>query len=173
MGCGKSWHNNTTTDGGINWEIQNSSTSNNLEDVFFKDADHGWVVGKGGTILITSNGGELWESSIDSSLSGTYLCDVSFINANTGWVGGYYDDNTKNGVILKTTDGGFSWEKQLNDPQIKSIYCLTCKNESEGFAAGFNGVMLKAVDGGNNWSKISSNVTTCDFWDVFFIDAAG
>ncbi|MEL6971011.1 MAG: YCF48-related protein [Bacteroidota bacterium] len=40
-----------TTDGGANWEIQTSGTSENLFGVFFTDANTGWAVGEEGTIL--------------------------------------------------------------------------------------------------------------------------
>jgi photosystem II stability/assembly factor-like uncharacterized protein len=159
-----------TTDGGATWEAQNSNTSSYLEEVFFLDADHGWAVGSGGTVLFTSNGGSIWESSQDTSLSGVILESVSFINTDTGWIGGYYFNNSLNGVILKTTDGGLTWEKQLSSAPLRSIYCLASKNGTEVFAAGLDGEMLKTTGGGNGWLEIYSSITSSNFWDVFFID---
>jgi photosystem II stability/assembly factor-like uncharacterized protein len=46
-----------TTDGGINWGFQSSGEARFLSDVFCIDALNAWVVGWGGTILHTTNGG--------------------------------------------------------------------------------------------------------------------
>lgn len=63
-----------TTDGGINWSSQFSRTNYPLHDVYFVSIDKGWVVGKYGTILHTTNGGvtfidqEIEETKFNSSL---------------------------------------------------------------------------------------------------------
>jgi photosystem II stability/assembly factor-like uncharacterized protein len=46
-----------TSNGGTDWTIQNSGTSNHLSSVFFTDANTGYAVGDLGTILKTTNGG--------------------------------------------------------------------------------------------------------------------
>src|SRR5262249_3840074 len=49
-----------TSDGGITWVPQNSSTSNELEGVSFPDPNNGWAVGEHGTIVHTGDGGLTW-----------------------------------------------------------------------------------------------------------------
>jgi photosystem II stability/assembly factor-like uncharacterized protein len=46
-----------TTDGGTNWSVQSSGTTDNLSSVYFTDANTGYVVGGNGTFLKTTNGG--------------------------------------------------------------------------------------------------------------------
>jgi hypothetical protein len=46
-----------TSDGGTNWAIRPTGTSQNLKRLFFTDALTGWAVGDDGTILHTTNGG--------------------------------------------------------------------------------------------------------------------
>lgn len=46
-----------TTNGGINWVIQNYAPSQTLNAVYFLDKDTGYCVGRYGTILKTTNGG--------------------------------------------------------------------------------------------------------------------
>jgi hypothetical protein len=46
-----------TTDGGANWTLQNTGTTNGLYSLYFTDADTGWAVGLNGTIIHTTNGG--------------------------------------------------------------------------------------------------------------------
>ena len=49
-----------TTDGGATWIDQTVPTQANLNAVLFRDANEGWAVGDGGTILYTSDGGVTW-----------------------------------------------------------------------------------------------------------------
>ena len=49
-----------TNDGGINWTMQLSGTTNRLWGVSFTDENNGIVVGWEGTILKTTNGGLNW-----------------------------------------------------------------------------------------------------------------
>ena len=46
-----------TTDSGANWTAQTSGTTNWLSSVYFTDANTGYAVGAGGTILKTTDGG--------------------------------------------------------------------------------------------------------------------
>jgi len=159
-----------TSDGGENWTQQESNSNEYLRDIYFLDANHGWAVGENGTVLITSNGGTLWEPSPEPYLSGNDLYEVTFIDTENGWSCGNYNNGTVNGAILKTTDGGLSWEMQLTNQEINPMYCLSNMNGLSGFAAGAHGEMIKTANGGNSWEMASSSVTTCDFRDVFFFD---
>ena len=46
-----------TTNRGTNWVPQQTGTHQWLMDISFSDANNGWVVGGGGTMLHTTNGG--------------------------------------------------------------------------------------------------------------------
>ena len=87
-----------TIDGGNNWIIQSSGTTNALLGVSFADADHGTAVGASGTIVRTTDGGNNWVSQTSGTTNA--LEAVSFTDANTGTVVG------ENGIVLRTTDGG-------------------------------------------------------------------
>ncbi|MFQ5499597.1 MAG: WD40/YVTN/BNR-like repeat-containing protein [Candidatus Zixiibacteriota bacterium] len=71
---------------------------NNLNAVSFTDANVGTTVGKGGTILRTTDGGDTWVSQ--SSGKANWLTSVFFTDANTGTAVG------SGGTILRTIDGG-------------------------------------------------------------------
>ncbi len=75
-----------TSDGGLNWVVQESGTDNGLNSVWFTNDETGWIAGNNGTILYTSNGGEYWELSpcpVEENLYST-----CFVNQQTGWIGG-------------------------------------------------------------------------------------
>ena len=90
-----------TTDGGNNWTIQSSGTTQTLWGVSFTDANNGSAVGESGTILRTTDGGARW--SPQTSGTALNLRAVSFTDGNNGTAVG------EGGVILKTTNGGSTW----------------------------------------------------------------
>jgi photosystem II stability/assembly factor-like uncharacterized protein len=116
-----------SSDGGKTWGIQAPLDSGAI-NVHFINGEIGWVVGFDGLILHTSDGGRIWVRQ----QSGTkmHLKSVWFIDENTGWaVGGwdegdrYEDESGKpregwfEGIILRTINGGQTWESV--EPPIK------------------------------------------------------
>jgi photosystem II stability/assembly factor-like uncharacterized protein len=94
-----------TTDGGVNWGLQSSGTTNLLGGVWFTDANTGVAVGgqagcgPGFSLIVrTTDGGVTWKRQ--STGSDQPLWAIFFIDANTGWAVG------DAGVILHTTTGG-------------------------------------------------------------------
>ena len=86
----------------------------------------------------------------------------SFINQNTGWLA------SDKGGIIKTTDGGISWQDFTIDTNIRLV-SLCFLNESTGFSCGFTGKIYKTINGGINWqisySKESDSLYCIDFAD--------
>ncbi len=87
-----------STDQGVTWASQISTTNEDLFGVCFKDANNGTAVGSGGTILTTSNGGTSWRNNFSGTTQALY--SVSFTNPDTEIIVG------ANGIILRTTSGG-------------------------------------------------------------------
>ncbi len=74
---------------------------------FLEDAQHGWAVGEGGTILTTVDGGQSWRPQ--ASGTATSLSAVQFLaDGQHGWAVG------DGGTILTTPDGGQSWRQLEN-----------------------------------------------------------
>ena len=61
----------------------------------------------------------------------------------------------QNGVIVKTTDGGQTWE-QINSNTNTNLHLLRFANGNIGFACG-DDTFLKTTDGGNTWTKMETN----------------
>src|SRR6185295_15485681 len=73
--------------------------------------DRAFVVGYGGKILETTNGGTTWEvrpSGTENSLFG-----IEMVNEREGWIVG------QEGLVLHTTDGGKSWQPQESNATFK------------------------------------------------------
>src|SRR4029078_12023031 len=79
-------------------------TGASLLSAAFLDANTATLVGIGGTILCTNDGGVTWIAQ--DSGTNAYLSVISFTDLNTGTVVG------SNGTILRTTDGGATWSSQ-------------------------------------------------------------
>ena len=100
----------------------------------------------------------------------TTLRYLSFIDSLTGWAAG------EAGTIIRTTDGGNSWEVQNSTVQtfIRDIFfidknlgwAITDKDEFP-----FNSVILKTTNGGNFWSAENFPDTSEYIKTIFFFDS--
>ena len=89
---------------------------------------------------------------------------MHFVDENTGWVVGNI------GVVLKTTDGGSSWEAQ-EMPTTCSFNDVYFTSSTTGCVVGSDaweiGIIFNTVDGGSTWSSQEADETLND---VFFLD---
>lgn len=107
-----------TQDGGLTWQtITIPNQAKYLRALKFVGSNHAWAVGRNGTILHTSNGGNVW--SIQSSNVDTTLFDIDFADTQNGLIAG-------NGYVLYTHNGGINWytanvsiQEFTTNPQLK------------------------------------------------------
>ena len=91
-----------TTNGGATWVSQATSAHKHLLDISFTDANNGWVVGEGGTILHTTNGGISFVD--DATTQPTeFILDQNYPNP--------FNPNTK-----------ISWQSPVASQQTIKIY---------------------------------------------------
>jgi photosystem II stability/assembly factor-like uncharacterized protein len=162
------------------WTKQNSGISEDLNGVYFVDANTGWAVGKHGkdtgVILKTTNGGTTWVIQNNDKEKSKNLNGVYFVDANTGWAVGDYKQDS--GVILKTTNGGTTWVVQDIDKNkhisLEGVYFV---DANTGWAVGDHngkdsGVILKTTNGGTDWviQDIDKN-KHIKLYGVYFVDA--
>jgi len=69
-----------TTNGGTNWTLQLSGTTNWLGSVYFTDSNNGIAVGENGTILRTTNGGVTFINQISSEIPKGYSLYQNYPN---------------------------------------------------------------------------------------------
>jgi photosystem II stability/assembly factor-like uncharacterized protein len=130
-----------STDGGDNWVSRGYgiNATDKLNDVFFVDANTGYIAGQRtaiGIVYKTTDGGLNW--SLTGTLgAATELKDLYFIDANNGWAVGYTGVSV--GAIYSTTDGGTTWVEELGNSslltQMNGVYFTDSKN---GWAIGSN-----------------------------------
>ncbi len=170
-----------TTDGGNNWISHTSGVQGRFCKLSFTDANVGTVVGSGDSypiILRTTDGGKNWSNQVRGS---TYSFeDVYFTNANHGVAVGYDWDNynywnSHSGLIVRTTDGGKSWIRQVSGTTLP-LWAVCFSDENTGTAVGgdyngtnWEGIILRTTDGGKNWVRQYSG--TYPLYGVCFTDA--
>ncbi len=66
-----------TSDGGKNWEAQDSGTDVDLNKIQFTDEKNGWIVGNKGYLLHTIDAGRNWRKQVitDGRLTGLHFPD--------------------------------------------------------------------------------------------------
>jgi photosystem II stability/assembly factor-like uncharacterized protein len=104
-------------------------------------------VGANGIILLSDNRGATYRQAKAVPVSST-LTSVSFIDANTGWAVGHW------GAILKTTDGGETWQLQrLAATEDRPLFGVHFVDANHGVAVGLWSLILVTDDGGKTWTK--------------------
>ena len=107
-----------TTNGGLNWNVNPYPDTNLiLNAIYFLDSLNGYMGGYGGTILKTTDAGNVWNlMEVDSSLYFKYpVKSFSFFNSRIGVAyGGFFEWA---GIIWKTTNYGYNWTSLLAAPE--------------------------------------------------------
>jgi photosystem II stability/assembly factor-like uncharacterized protein len=139
-----------TSDGGNTWNkcYTNYINKGTIKSIHFYNESMGYAVGDSFTILKTTNGGNTWQQTngnLDYNVYSktTSLSDVYFLNNNTGWVVGSHNVNPRMmGIILKTTDGGNTWDTLMTKYGLSFIVLPDSNN-----------IMIQAVGGGIYYSS--------------------
>lgn len=149
-----------TTNGGTLWQFQHSNASlGTLTALHFLDQNTGWAVGENGTILKTSNGGTSWAlTQIPPGSNGyPFFWDVFFVNNQTGWAVGFAGAFANTGPkIMKTTDGGTTWNAQSVSVS-DGLYAVYFVNDQIGYGVGRFSSVVKTTNGGATWIPQSVN----------------
>ncbi|OXI92713.1 glycosyl hydrolase [Burkholderia sp. AU33803] len=104
-------------------------------------------VGANGIVLLSDDRGATYRQAKSVPVSST-LTSVSFIDARTGWAVGHW------GAILKTTDGGETWEVQrLVTSEDRPLFGVHFIDANHGVAVGLWSLILVTDDGGKTWTK--------------------
>jgi len=138
-----------STDGGANWILQTSGTTQDLNGVYLIQADTAFVVGAGGRILATDDGGAAWTSQSSGTIED--LQDVWFMDSSTGVVVG------ASGTVRRTINGGNSWTPVTSGTST-ILNRLFFTDTNNGVAVGGGGTILRTIDGGASWIRYDSGV---------------
>ncbi|QJP09589.1 WD40/YVTN/BNR-like repeat-containing protein [Pseudomonas multiresinivorans] len=212
-------------DGGSDWRQAEVPVSSDLTAVRFPTPQDGWAVGHDGVVLHSADGGVHWQRQLDGRQIGQLMIDyynahpqpdnatwleqarrfkeegadkpfldLWFRDANEGFVVGAFN------LILRTTDGGRTWEPwnhRIDNPQSLHLTAMAASGDGlfivgeQGlllrldrqqerfvalqspyagsffgvvaqpglvFAYGLRGHAVRSVDGGESWSAVDTGL---------------
>ena len=111
--------------------------------------------------MIAEGGSVRKEGTHDAGGPYGILNGVAAMDGKTAWAVGYRQESEGSGIaasggtILKTADGGFTWEVQDPDGET-SLFSVSAVDENTVWAVGDGGVVLATTDGGKNWTNQNS-----------------
>ncbi len=157
------------------WVKQNSNTLAWLHDVHFFNETKGFIAGSNGTFLETKDGGKTWtkrKNFIEDTIlqiyfsddySGWLLCERPIFNRGAN----------SSSYLMKTTDGGESWEKvEFKDGGRNRITKIFFNQKGKGTAIGESGAFFESKDDGT-WEKSPSPIRYLLLDGAFFDDTHG
>ncbi len=142
-----------TTDNGLNWTQQITSSTVRLFSTYFLNNTLGFAVGENGSIIKTVDGGLNWVSQTSNTTN--RLNSVFFTDSLTGYSVG------NNGLILKTIDAGLIWSQQYSGI-VNNLYEIYFPNQNIGYIVGDGGVILKTTSAGDSTNNIVENILDYD-----------
>jgi photosystem II stability/assembly factor-like uncharacterized protein len=146
----------TKNEGG-NWEKQVSPTQEFLSAVEFVDNNYGWICSRN-SILRTTNGGYSWEIKYSEDLGEGRFRDIQFLNRNIGFVVGGKGSFGSIGVLLKTDDGGETWQ-DVAPQSLSTLTHISIVDKQNICMCGFGGTILSTTDAGLTWTKRTLNIS--------------
>lgn len=146
-----------TEDGGRTWVRQTLETKESVNDIYFRDKEDGYLL-VSNQIYTTEDGGRTWVLS-SRFLAQTFggaapeLYSARFTSKRRGWVVGSLSrgDEVADSLVLYTTDGGSSWQRQQVPVKDELIH-LDFDGDKRGWMVGSGGRILHTSDGGESWT---------------------
>ena len=129
-------------------------TTDRFYDVQAITKDHAFVVGYGGKILETKDGGFSW--NILESGTDLALYAVHFTDEQHGFISG------QDGLMLHTADGGKTWQKQTSNAifedkdgskQPLNLFGLWASDADHAWSVGDRSIITSTSDGGKTWKS--------------------
>ncbi len=123
-------------------------------DVAFGGAQDVWAVG-GTDIVHSTDAGASWQ--LQFSFPRGELQSVAFADEKHGLACGMQDtsSDTYGPLLLRTDDGGVTWEEVKAAGVIWSLSSLSMSDADHAWMAGESGLLWTTADGGLTWSRHS------------------
>ena len=140
---------------------QNSGTTQGLIAVSPVNPEVVWASGRGGTFVVTTDGGTTWRSGVVPGAETLQFRDVQGVSAKVAYLMSIGDKPT-DFRIYKTTDGGANWTMQFQNQLKGGFYdCMAFWTPDRGVAVSdsVNGVFpdLRTTDS-TTWQSMSANL---------------
>lgn len=168
-----------TNNGGKTWTQQNIGTSEDINEIYFRNDKNGYVVA-GKKMFLTDDGGRSWReikiyNPKDFRNSTPEFLSIRFADKKKGFIVGSVikkvnkEDKVIDSLVMRTDDGGETWTRIIVPSKIE-LFHLDFAGSSRGWIVGDKGLILTTQDGGVNWlaqnSKTDKTLYNVDFRDA-------
>lgn len=172
----------STTDGGATWTTHNLNTTEDINEIYFRNEDSGYLVA-GRKMFMTRDGGRNWQD-IRIYRSGEFgsgrpeFLSIRFSDKKKGYVIGSVlrrsggDDIVVDSLVMRTDDGGETW-RRITVPSKVELFHLDFNGNSHGWIVGDKGAILATTDEGLTWRVQLSGVSRALFGVDFRDDNDG
>jgi photosystem II stability/assembly factor-like uncharacterized protein len=140
------------------WIKRESGTLAWLRDIYFLNENKGFIAGSGGTFLSTKDGGKTWKT--EAKFTSDNIEQIYFSDENTGWLlcqrNQFSRGANSSSYLLKTVDGGASWEQVNFDAGRARITKIFFAKTGFAMAIGEAGFLIALQDDGKKWKRVVS-----------------
>ena len=165
----------STSDGGGHWKTHPLYTTENINEIYFRNEKNGYLVA-GKKMFITNDAGQTWRETViyhpgDFKNGTPEFLSIRFADKKRGLVIGSVlgrADEVIDSLVMRTEDGGETWRRVIV-PSKTELFHLDYNGSSHGWIVGDEGVILSTIDGGQTWiaqnSKTRLALFNIDFRD--------
>lgn len=151
-----------TTDGGRTWTKVPLATTEDINEIYFRNESNGYLVA-GRKMFMTNDAGNSWRETViykpaDFRGFTPEFLSIRFADKRRGLVVGSVlnrKGDVVDSLVMRTEDGGETW-KRLIVPTKTELFHLDYNGSSHGWIVGDGGVILATTNGGSNWSLQNS-----------------
>jgi len=149
-----------TLSSGMSWTaVFDSSLVTSLSKIHILNEENVWML-RNNVIYKTTDLGETWETIFYSNVTvGFSFLTLSMFSETLGILGKNYDDIVQEGILLITTDGGYSWDFYPNPSFHFGITDLFFASLNTGWVADWNTNILYTSTQGNTWDSLQNYST--------------
>lgn len=178
--AGDGGHLSVTNDGGKTWGETKIATTEDINEIYFRNADNGYLVA-GRQLFITADGGNTWrETKIyrtgDFRSGYPELLSIRFADKKRGLAIGSIlnkgGDVVLESLVMRTEDGGETWQR-VTVPTKVELFHLDYNGSSRAWIVGDKGVILATTDSGKTWRQQRSGTDRALFNVDFRDDSEG
>lgn len=159
-----------TDDGSGKWQRSESGTQERALGASLDSSGTAMVVGSFGTMLHSTDGGKTWKNVApdwapifagSDELSDDFAPSIYAVAIDDQGFGIAVGELS---TVLRTEDGGASWQLALGGPvrgsdRPSAIFGAAMRPDGVGYAVGQSGLILQTPDRGRTWCSIGSGTT--------------
>lgn len=167
-----------TVDGGLTWQRHDLANNGSSVNGVYSHSSRRALVTQGDQIFSTADGGQTWTAiyTYNGALPIFTFRFLEFVTPSLGYaVGGYSGSSGGTTQVVKTTDGGATWQLLPNitagGTAVGGAAAVAFPTAQDGYVADVRGRLFRTADGGQTWTLAGQN-NFGSFYGMHFVGAS-